>query len=133
MKSYTAEDILSLPFDHFTFVDLRTEEEYQLATIPGAIWIPFEQIGQKLGQIPNSRTVCVFCAVGDISATAAELLCDFGYDAVNLEGGFSAYQNARNQKLVYLDYAANTTTDPLVLECYQNAVQMYSGNPNSAH
>ena len=29
MKSYTAEDILSLPFDHFTFVDLRTEEEYQ--------------------------------------------------------------------------------------------------------
>ena len=27
MKSYTAEDILSLPFDHFTFVDLRTEEE----------------------------------------------------------------------------------------------------------
>ena len=47
MKSYTAEDILSLPFDHFTFVDLRTEEEYQLATIPGAIWIPFEQIGQK--------------------------------------------------------------------------------------
>ena len=40
MKSYTAEDILSLPFDHFTFVDLRTEEEYQLATIPGAIWIP---------------------------------------------------------------------------------------------
>lgn len=133
MKSYTAEDILSLPFDHFTFVDLRTEEEYQLATIPGAIWIPFEQIGQKLEQIPNSRMVCVFCAVGDISVTAAELLCDFGYDAVNLEGGFSAYQNARNQKLVYLDYAANTPTDPLVLECYQNAVQMYSGNPNSAH
>ena len=63
MKSYTAEDILSLPFDHFTFVDLRTEEEYQLATIPGAIWIPFEQIGQKLEQIPNSRTVWVFCAV----------------------------------------------------------------------
>lgn len=35
--------------------------------------------------------------------------------------------------MIYLDYCANTPTDPLVLSRYIEIEQRYIGNPNSKH
>lgn len=35
--------------------------------------------------------------------------------------------------MIYLDYAANTPADELVLECYLNVERNFQGNPNTSH
>ncbi|MFV0413353.1 MAG: aminotransferase class V-fold PLP-dependent enzyme, partial [Oscillospiraceae bacterium] len=35
--------------------------------------------------------------------------------------------------MIYLDYAANTPTDPAVLQCFCEANQLYFGNANARH
>ncbi len=71
-------------------VDLRSEELYHLGSVPGAVNIPMEKIGE-LYQLPKDRTICLFCQTGEISGEFAELLADAGYDACNLTGGYREY------------------------------------------
>ena len=71
-------------------VDLRSETMYAFGTVPGAINIPVERIGELYG-LPAEKPVYLFCQVGEISGQFAELLSDAGYDACNLTGGYREY------------------------------------------
>ena len=71
-------------------VDLRSESMYAFGTVPGAINIPVERIGE-LYELPKEQTICLFCQVGEISGQFAELLSDAGYDTCNLTGGYREY------------------------------------------
>ena len=42
----------------------------------------FNQIGTRLSQVPNDKSVVVFCRVGDWSEQVTEILADRGYDAI---------------------------------------------------
>ena len=81
IKTRSEDDIL---------VDLRSETMYRFGTIPGAINIPIERIGE-LYRLPTDKTICIFCQVGEISGQFAELLSDAGYCACNLTGGYREY------------------------------------------
>lgn len=71
-------------------VDLRSEALYAFGTIPGAINIPVERIGD-LYNLPKKNPIYLFCQMGEISGQFAELLSDSGYDACNLTGGYREY------------------------------------------
>ena len=93
IKRITPADFASLDFSSVTLLDLREPDEVLVHGIEGAINIPFEQIGKRLGQVPNDKPVIVFCRVGDWSEQVTEILADRGYDAINLDGGFQAYRD----------------------------------------
>ncbi|MGN0614181.1 MAG: aminotransferase class V-fold PLP-dependent enzyme [Porcipelethomonas sp.] len=134
MTEITVKELDGYSPDSIVFADLRDEKEYRSGTIPGAVSIPMDSISERISLLPKDKTVCVFCAVGDWSLQAAELLQDLGYNAVHLKGGYSAYKNAFNRECpVYLDYAANTPADPRVLDAYCRAVNENFANPNSHH
>ncbi len=80
-------------------VDLRSETMYALGTIPGAVNIPAERVGE-LYDLPKEKRICLFCQAGEISGQFAELLSDAGYDACNLTGGYREYvrQSAAHAK-----------------------------------
>lgn len=80
-------------------VDLRSETMYAFGSIPGAINIPVERIGELYG-LPEDKPIYLFCQVGEISGQFAELLSDAGYDACNLTGGYREYlrQNINHVK-----------------------------------
>lgn len=71
-------------------VDLRSEVMYSFGTIPGAVNIPVERIGE-LYELPKDKTICLFCQVGEISGQFAQLLSDAGYDTCDLTGGYREY------------------------------------------
>ena len=71
-------------------VDLRSETMFAFGTIPGAINIPVERIGE-LYELPGDKPIYLFCQVGEISGQFAALLSDAGYDAYNLTGGYREY------------------------------------------
>ncbi len=81
-------------------VDLRSETMYAFGTIPGAINIPVERIGE-LYELPGEKPIYLFCQMGEISGQFAELLSDAGYDTCNLTGG---YQEYLRQNITHVKY-----------------------------
>ena len=75
--------------DDYILLDVRTQEEYQTAHIPGAICIPNEEIGEEPpAQLPKKdQTILVYCRSGNRSKQAAQKLADLGYTNILEFGG----------------------------------------------
>ncbi len=97
--------------DEWTYLDVRTTEEFEAGHVPGAYNIPVVFRDPSIGMAPNPDFVAqvqkhfgsdsklvVGCAAGGRSARACEMLAASGYGAlVNMHGGFSgAYGPAGN-------------------------------------
>jgi len=71
---------------HF-IIDVRTEEEWNNGHLKGAILIPYDQIGEKIGAVvrDKSQRIYLYCRTGRRSQIAKETLNKLGYkDVVNL-------------------------------------------------
>jgi len=78
-------------------VDVRREGVFKSSgiRIAGAIWRDHMKTAEWLPALPAGRTIAVYCAHGhNVSELAAAGLAAAGADAVVLEGGFDAYQQA---------------------------------------
>ena len=91
MKTIKAAEIAALDTNAVTLLDIRSKEEYELNGFKGSVNVPFDEISTGLSKLPNDKPVYVLCRTGDLSAEVAEILEDRGYDAYNIEGGYSAY------------------------------------------
>lgn len=70
-----------------SIVDVRTPEEYRDGGYPGAVNIPLQVLGARLGEIPKDRPVVLYCASGGRSGLAARQLKAAGYaDVINAGG-----------------------------------------------
>ncbi|MEY4411477.1 MAG: hypothetical protein RLZ69_1051, partial [Actinomycetota bacterium] len=76
-------------------VDVRTEAENAIGTIPGAINIPVDSLRDHLAELVGQRVV-VTCQVGQRGHTATQILRGHNIDAVNLSGGYITWKNAQD-------------------------------------
>lgn len=90
MKSISVDDLAALGSD-VSIIDVREEEEYSGACVPGTLNIPLSRFRQSLGDVPIGRTVYVMCASGGRSSRATGHLALEGYDAVNVMGGITEW------------------------------------------
>ncbi|HYU33732.1 MAG TPA: molybdopterin-synthase adenylyltransferase MoeB [Thermoanaerobaculia bacterium] len=75
-----------------TVLDVRTEQEYEIARIPGAQLIPLHELQDRLGELDPAATIVAHCHHGGRSAQAVGFLRQMGFDrAVNLAGGIDAW------------------------------------------
>jgi rhodanese-related sulfurtransferase len=64
-------------------------------TIPGAIWQIHDGVGIWAKPLPRDHPVVVYCVHGhEVSQNASQALCDIGFRAVFLEGGFDGWKQA---------------------------------------
>ncbi len=78
-----------------TLIDTRTEDEFAIGTIPGAINIPVDDLRQRIGEVPHDKPIVVFCAVGLRGYLAQRILLGRGFkDVRNLSGGYKTYDLA---------------------------------------
>jgi rhodanese-related sulfurtransferase len=68
-------------------IDVREDDEYAEARVPGAVHIPLGEVPDRIGEVPTDTTVYVICARGGRSAKAVEHYRSLGIDAVNVAGG----------------------------------------------
>jgi rhodanese-related sulfurtransferase len=68
-------------------IDVREDDEFATARVPGAHHIPLGQVVERLDEVPTDGTVYVICARGGRSAKAVEHYRKQGIDAVNVAGG----------------------------------------------
>ena len=86
-------EIDSYKSNGFTLLDVRTSQEFNRGSIPGAINIPIDEIRDRLSEIPG-KNILVNCQVGQRGHTASMLLKDLGFNAVNLDGGYLTWSNS---------------------------------------
>lgn len=75
-------------------IDVREDDEYAEAHVPGAVHIPLGQVPERIAEVPAGKTVYVICARGGRSAKAVEHYRAAGLDAVNVAGGTLAWIDA---------------------------------------
>lgn len=75
-------------------IDVREDDEYAEARVPGAQHIPLGEVAERVDEVSSEGTVYVICARGGRSAKAVEHYRSVGIDAVNVAGGTLAWIDA---------------------------------------
>lgn len=73
-------------------VDVRSPEEFQTGSIPGAVNIPTSQVLQRIDEFKSEQPVYVICHSGTRSRLVCLTLAQQGItNVVNVLGGMSAW------------------------------------------
>jgi len=100
MIGYIADGILNAndrvveanQLDNKVIVDVRTEEEFNEGSIPGAINIPLDDIRDRYVELEKNSGIIVYCQVGQRGHTAQRLLKQLGFAVSNLDGGYLTWE-----------------------------------------
>jgi phage shock protein E len=71
-------------------IDVRTRGEFDEGHLEPALHIPYEQIGERIGEVTTDldQQIMVYCRVGHRSGIAQETLRQMGYRNVVNGGGY---------------------------------------------
>jgi rhodanese-related sulfurtransferase len=76
-------------------LDVRTDAEVtgKLPKIEGALHIPLQELGNRVGELEQFRNkeIAVVCRTQNRSSVAAEFLREKGYDAKSVAGGMQVF------------------------------------------
>lgn len=96
MQSITPKELSSaLRENKGVLVDVRESFEFKASSVPGARNIPLGEIAEAAARLAGFSAVYVMCRSGSRSTQAYALLAERGVAAVDVEGGFMAWQEAR--------------------------------------
>jgi rhodanese-related sulfurtransferase len=73
-------------------LDVREQYEWEQVRIPAALHIPMNEVPHRLGELPRTQPIVVFCAHGSRSFGVASYLLEQGFDAANLSGGITQWR-----------------------------------------
>lgn len=86
----TVQELAKLEQTTYLLIDMRSEETRAYGMLPGAIPVLPEDLSFFAKEHPDKALV-LYCAHGEASIPAAEALCEEGYDAYSLTGGYLAW------------------------------------------
>lgn len=76
-------------------LDVRSPEEYAAGHVPGAVNVPYDQVAERLAEIPKDKDVVLYCRSGRRTGIAAEVLEANGYTRLqHLQGDMEAWVKA---------------------------------------
>ncbi len=81
-------------------IDLRSPEEYEKETYPGAVNLFWEELEEHKDEIAKDRPVYLICYTGQKSDEIAENLVEQGYEAYSIQNGFHSYLRLKLQRMM---------------------------------
>lgn len=81
-----------------TLLDVRTQEEFNLGHVEGAINIPLNSIRSRLIELKKDEKIKLYCQVGLRGYVADRILTQHGFQVENITGGFVSAKNYRYEK-----------------------------------
>ncbi len=97
IPSVSVDDVAGLIADGAELIDIREQNEWDEARIPGAALKPMSSINAWYQDLPRDHTVIIYCRSGQRSAQAVHaLVTQAGFDNVlNMTGGIIAWADAQ--------------------------------------
>lgn len=75
-------------------LDVRSDEEFAAGHVPGALSIPHDQLPQRIAELGEPGPVVVYCRSGRRVGLVEPALQAAGFEVIELEGHFPAWQQA---------------------------------------
>lgn len=95
VKSISAADYMQMRKQPHTLLDVREIGEWNSGHAAKAVHIPLGEVGKRMSELPQDKTVVVICASGNRSAMAATALAKADFPEVyNFSGGMGAWSGA---------------------------------------
>lgn len=79
-------------------LDVRSENEFALGSIPKAINLPLEQLRSRILTLSKDEKFAIFCKGGQRSYIAGRILSQEGFDVINLAGGYDLWKICASDK-----------------------------------
>lgn len=93
----TLEAFAALEPGSYVLLDIRNAQSREYGCFPGSLAMPREAL-EDCTLPHDGRKLIVYCARGQFSREAAEMLAKQGYEAFSLEGGYSAWLKGQMQR-----------------------------------
>jgi len=77
--------------ENVVFLDVRSDGERRAGAINGAVHIPYEQLRDRVGELPAGRDIVVYSQSGRRGYLAERILKQRGFSVKNLSGGYGLY------------------------------------------
>lgn len=74
------------------FIDVRSAEEFACGHAKGFKNVHLDEIARNIQRLPKADTIYFMCHSGGRSSMATRIAAAHGVNAVNVEGGFSAWK-----------------------------------------
>ena len=87
-------EVADLDRSKYALLDVRNPEELAIGMIEGSINIPLPELRARVKELPRSKTILVYCQVGQRGYFATRILKQLGFKVANLNGGFKTYSHA---------------------------------------
>ena len=95
LKTMHWDEFLKADKSQFVVIDVRSEQEYGMGHIEGALNIPVSEMRHRLSEIPKDKTLLLYCAVGYNGYLASQILKANNYSTIyNMSGGYRLYLSA---------------------------------------
>ncbi len=104
--SITVEELRKMDAGTYQLIDIRSESEIAHGAIPGATAIPGEKIADS-ELTDKGKKLIICCSRGRNSVDLAAELCEKGYDAESLGGGYVAWLMDYMKRQEEADFAKN--------------------------
>ena len=126
IAGYVAEDMITgktnpvywrelrdIEMENKFLLDVRTQDEFALGSLPGAVNIPLDELRDRMSELPKDRMIYTFCAVGLRGYLAYRILTQHGFDKVrNLSGGLKTYRAATAPIVIHQKNEDQTDESP---------------------
>ncbi|MHB1294729.1 MAG: FAD-dependent oxidoreductase [Anaerolineae bacterium] len=79
-------------------LDVRTDVEWDLGHIEGAVHIPNAELRSRMGELDPNKEWTVYCKVGRRAYVMERMLRQHGFQVSNLSGGWDTYSTATERQ-----------------------------------
>lgn len=81
-------------------IDIRSREDYEKETYPGAINIFWEEFDGHIDEVPKDKPVYLICYTGQTSNDLAIKYSEQGYEIYSIENGYHSYLRSKLEGLM---------------------------------
>lgn len=126
----TPEELNALPQDKYALYDMRSETERSYGALPGSVHTDADALITS-PPTDKSKKIIIYCARGILSEDIAEALCDMGYEAYSLTGGYASWlrtemsrQNSK-QKCAEVEQSLRKKFRDNLMKPFTKALKLY--------
>jgi rhodanese-related sulfurtransferase len=103
MREVSISELERMEEGSFLLIDTRSADNVRYGKIPGAVHIPetelMENAARYARELPDGRTLIVYCQRGVRSIAVSEALADCGRECFSLAGGYLAWLRAATNQV----------------------------------